>query len=107
MYSFDDGPEHYTRDFLAVLKKNNVVATFFVLGSTTVYKPEWASNLRAAYDAGHQIALHTYSHYSSTSLTDDQFVAEIIWNALAVKQVIGKVPRYFRPPCKSFKENIR
>jgi hypothetical protein len=33
-----------------------------------------------------------------TNLTTDQVIAEWIWTALAVKQVIGKIPRYIRPP---------
>ncbi|KAJ3396457.1 chitin deacetylase, partial [Chytridiales sp. JEL 0842] len=96
--TFDDGPTPLTPQFVDVLKKNNATATFYVLGANIVNNPQWAANLKAAYDAGHQIGLHSFTHRAMSNLTNDQFVSEFVWNALAVKQVIGKIPRYVRPP---------
>jgi Polysaccharide deacetylase len=42
--------------------------------------------------------MHTWSHQWLTSLTNDEVVAELVWNAKAIYQVTGRVPRYFRPP---------
>jgi peptidoglycan/xylan/chitin deacetylase (PgdA/CDA1 family) len=36
--------------------------------------------LKQAYQEGHEIALHTWSHTNLPSLTDDQIVAELVWN---------------------------
>lgn len=63
--TFDDGPSENTLEILKILKKYNAKATFFV---TANGKTEYMKNI---VDAGHQIALHTYSHdyakiYSST-----------------------------------------
>ena len=54
--SYDDGPKELTRQFLQKLSDESIKATFFVIGSNIVANPEWAGNLKAAFDAGHQIA---------------------------------------------------
>ncbi|KAI8608139.1 hypothetical protein BC830DRAFT_35487 [Chytriomyces sp. MP71] len=54
--------------------------------------------LKASYDAGHAIGIHTWSHPQLTSLTDDQIIAELVYGAAAIKEVIGVYPSYFRPP---------
>ena len=42
--------------------------------------------------------MHSWSHVKATTLTNDQLVAEYVWTARAIYQVVGKVPRYIRPP---------
>lgn len=58
--TFDDGPSNYTNELLDILKKYNVKATFFVTnrGSDQVIK--------RAYEEGHSIGLHTYTHNYNT-----------------------------------------
>jgi peptidoglycan/xylan/chitin deacetylase (PgdA/CDA1 family) len=56
--TFDDGPSPVTPRLLAVLKKHNVRATFFVTGQYEESFPV----LKQISDDGHVIALHTYSH---------------------------------------------
>ncbi|KAH9263679.1 hypothetical protein BASA83_012919 [Batrachochytrium salamandrivorans] len=73
---------------------NNVKATFFVIGSRVLDGWEY---LKAVHDAGHQIGIHTWSHRSLTTLTNDQIVAELVWTAAIIKEVIGVTPIYFRP----------
>ena len=51
-----------------------------------------------AHQAGHQIAIHTWSHPSLPALTDDQVVAELVWTARIIKDVTGVTPAMFRPP---------
>lgn len=105
--TYDDGPKTFTPQYLDLLKKSNSTATFFVLGCNTVANSTWTKNLKDSYDAGHQIALHTWSHHHLTTQPTDQVITEIIWNALAIKQVIGKVPRYIRPPYGDVDNRIR
>ena len=64
--TFDDGPSNNTKKILKILKKYNAKATFFVTGNDKI---EYMKDIT---DAGHTIALHTYTHdykkiYSSTS----------------------------------------
>ena len=43
-------------------------------------------------------SLHTWSHPSPTTLTNEQFITEIYWVAKAVYQVIGQIPTCHRNP---------
>lgn len=58
--TFDDGPSQaVTPLILDLLKKENIKATFFVLGSSVKNNPEL---LKREYEEGHYIANHGYSH---------------------------------------------
>ena len=68
--TFDDGPsKDVTPYILDLLKKYNIKATFFVVGTNN------NDNLiKRAYDEGHTIGLHSYTHkYSIYKSTDDYF----------------------------------
>ncbi|KAJ8322787.1 chitin deacetylase [Batrachochytrium dendrobatidis] len=102
--SYDDGPGPYTDNLLSVLAAKKVKATFFIVGSRVL---QYSDVLLRTYQAGHHIALHTWSHRNSTAVTNEQFVAEIIYNARIIKDVIGVTPRFFRPPFGDIDERIR
>ena len=58
--TFDDGPSQaVTPLILDLLKKENIKATFFVLGSNVKKNPDL---VKRAYQEGHYIANHGYSH---------------------------------------------
>ena len=58
--TFDDGPHpKETYEVLDILKKHNVKATFFVLGTNAKKYPEL---VKREYEEGHYIANHGYSH---------------------------------------------
>lgn len=58
--TFDDGPSaNVTSLILDVLKEQNIKATFFVLGCNVEKHPEV---VKRAYEEGHYIANHGYSH---------------------------------------------
>lgn len=58
--TFDDGPSQaVTPLILDVLKRENIKATFFVLGSRVKQNPEI---LKREYEEGHYIANHGYTH---------------------------------------------
>lgn len=58
--TFDDGPDRrYTPGVLALLKRYDAKATFFMIGSQARANP---SLLRAVRRQGHAIGNHTYSH---------------------------------------------
>lgn len=70
--TFDDGPTpNNTKRILEILKKNNVKATFFVIGQNPdLYKQ--------IVDDGHTIALHTYSHvYNQVYASEDAFFGDL------------------------------
>jgi peptidoglycan-N-acetylglucosamine deacetylase len=57
--TFDDGPTSLTRDYLAVLARFDVRATFFLVGELCARHPEL---VRAIASAGHEVAGHGYTH---------------------------------------------
>ena len=68
--TFDDGPGPYTGRLLDVLAKYNAKATFFVTGAN----PKYYDQIGRAYNEGHSIGVHTYSHnYRSIYSSEDAF----------------------------------
>ncbi|KAF9298257.1 chitin deacetylase [Mortierella antarctica] len=94
--TYDDGPSPDSPRLYDVLAQHKTQATLFIVGSRAVSYP---ATLKAAYAAGHQIAIHTWSHPAMTSLTNQQIVAELKWTEKAIQSVIGVTPIYWRPPC--------
>ncbi len=93
--TFDDGPSESTPELLAILKKHNVLATFFMCGRNVDRLPEVA---RMVQQAGHEIGNHTDSHPRF-----DFCSAKFIENELSVAQkkiqaATGVTPKYFRAP---------
>jgi len=57
--TFDDGPSSWTLPILDILKKENVKATFFLLGKNVERHPEIAKRI---VEEGHTVGYHGYSH---------------------------------------------
>ncbi|KAF9102921.1 chitin deacetylase [Mortierella sp. GBA35] len=91
--TYDDGPTTFSGKLYDFLDTTEQKATLFYIGSNVVQNPELA---RRACAAGHQIAVHTWSHNPSTSLTNEQFIAEVKYTEMAIKELCGFTPRYFR-----------
>lgn len=112
--TYDDGPienvvngKHVDdtaalRDALAA--NNNQLATFFVVGSMGRDNP---GDIAATYKAGHHVAAHTWTHWTMTSLTNEQFVGEMKYTEALIFNATGEVPRYWRPPCGDVDDRIR
>ena len=73
-------------DNKSVITGRGVKVTFFALGQQARAYPEV---VRRAYDAGHQIASHTYSHKSLTSLSTAALDREINNTIAALDDAIG------------------
>ena len=58
--TFDDGPTKYTQDLLDILEKNDVKATFFVVGRQQL------DMITKIHDAGHSIGIHSLTHEYKT-----------------------------------------
>ncbi|KAL7411029.1 hypothetical protein BDY24DRAFT_145784 [Mrakia frigida] len=102
--SFDDGPSPYTPLLLDYLTASDVKATFFVVGSRVISRPEM---LALEYELGHQISVHTWSHPPLTTMTNAQIVAELGWTKKAIKDVIGVTPNTMRPPYGDIDDRVR
>ncbi|KAG9324690.1 hypothetical protein KVV02_001672 [Mortierella alpina] len=102
--TYDDGPTEASPKLYDFLDKTNQKATLFYIGGNVVQN--WQSARRAC-GAGHHIASHTWSHKMSTSLTNEQFIAEVKYTEMAIKEVCGFTPTYFRPPYGDIDNRIR
>ena len=81
--TFDDGPtSNITPQILDILKNEGVPATFFILGARAEQNP---GLVKRAYDEGHYIANHGYSHSYKTIYAS----IETVWGEYAhTEQVI-------------------
>lgn len=86
--TFDDGPNKIvTPVVLDILKEQDVKATFFVIGRNVEEYPEI---VKRAYEEGHYIANHGYSHNNKKLYkSDNDFIEEIKKTDAAIGKVIG------------------
>jgi peptidoglycan-N-acetylglucosamine deacetylase len=93
--TFDDGPgPKNTVEILEILKKNNIKATFFMIGQMVEYFPKIAQQVAAD---GHVIGNHTWHHWyfqmdAATAASEIDRTADIIY------KTTGKKTTLFRPP---------
>lgn len=102
--TYDDGPSLQTPQLLDYLEEQDLQATFFVVGSRVVSFPHI---LQQEYMSGHQIAVHTWSHPSLTTLTNDEIIAELGWSRQAIQDVLGVTPSTMRPPYGDIDDRVR
>lgn len=93
--TFDDGPSpKNTAQILEILKKNNIKATFFMVGQMVKYFPQVAKQVAAD---GHVIGNHTWHHWyfqmdGATASSEIDRTADIIYKTTGEKTTL------FRPP---------
>lgn len=103
--TFDDGPNNTsTPRILDILKKNDVKATFFVLGSMVDANP---TVVKRAHDEGHVIANHSYSHANLINLDEKGIQNEVIKTNQKIEKIIGEEPYLLRPPYGSFNSKVK
>ncbi|GAA5806433.1 hypothetical protein HPULCUR_011967 [Helicostylum pulchrum] len=117
--TFDDGPfnvreseELYAAEenpfaepeLYNFLEKHNIKSNLFYIGSNVAYYPAAA---KRAFDDGHYICSHTWSHPPMTTLTNAEVVAELYWTLRAIKEATGITPRCWRPPQGDVDDRVR
>ncbi|MDQ2995238.1 MAG: polysaccharide deacetylase family protein [Pseudomonadota bacterium] len=102
--TFDDGPSPTdTPKVLAILKKYNVKATFFVMGYAAKKHPELIKQILAE---GHTLGLHSMSHPDLTKSTDTELQFEVVEPKNILKSIIGKDAVCVRPPYGAIDERV-
>ena len=93
--TFDDGPSEATPEILAILRKYNVPATFFMCGSNVRRLPGIACDVR---DAGHEIGNHSdthpHFHFKSSVFIKNEFARA----QSTIEDVLGVTPTLLRAP---------
>ncbi|KAL9612738.1 MAG: hypothetical protein Q9167_002677 [Letrouitia subvulpina] len=101
--TYDDGPYLYTNQLLDILKSYGFHATFFMTGNNLGKGPidettPYPAIIKRMVAEGHQVASHTWSHYSLSNITSDLRKQQMVKNERAIANIIGKYPTYMRPP---------
>lgn len=101
--TFDAGYENgYTSQILDVLKKNNVNATFFLVGNYLNTEEEIVKRI---VNEGHFIGNHTYSHKDLTKLNKEDYSEELNKFEDRYTEITGKkLMKIMRPPSGTFSE---
>ncbi|KAJ1306991.1 hypothetical protein OPQ81_007971 [Rhizoctonia solani] len=102
--TYDDGPSPYTPKLLHFLDEHDLNATFYVVGSRVISRPEM---VQYEYMQGHEISVHTWSHHPLTTLTNEQIIAELGWTRKAIRDVTGVTPLTMRPPYGDIDDRVR
>lgn len=100
--TFDDGPSSLTPQILDILDQFGIKATFFVTGQC----PEYFDYIKDAFNRGHTIGLHTYSHdYEQIYTSADAYLNDLNAIGEVVRNEIGYVPCFIRFPGGSSNES--
>jgi len=94
--TFDDGPSARTAEILDILKKEDIKATFFIIGKEGEKEKEL---MKRIVEEGHTLGIHTYSHvygdiYKSVEnyLEDFNKTFELIYNTTGIKPEVFRFP---------------
>ncbi|MEP6563488.1 MAG: polysaccharide deacetylase family protein [Mesorhizobium sp.] len=93
--TLDDGPHPvHTEQILRVLDRHRIKATFFVIGEKVA---DQDAMVRRAFDAGHRIGNHSFTHRRMTELSPPEIRDEIEkTDQLISRYTNGQ--KIFRPP---------
>ncbi|WP_328449450.1 bifunctional polysaccharide deacetylase/glycosyltransferase family 2 protein [Streptomyces sp. NBC_00386] len=97
--TFDDGPTpNWTPEVLKVLKKNDVDATFFLVGSMVSRYPGVVKNM---VDQGNEVGIHTFTHVDLSYQSTARLQRELKQTQLALAGAAGITTTLFRAPYSS------
>lgn len=85
----------YTDEILNILRQNDIKITFFFAGYWLEKYPDIVKRIAAE---GHEIENHSFTHPHFNSLSQKKIKEELKLTSDLVEKIIGKRPRFFRPP---------
>ncbi len=94
--TFDDGPDpRWTPRILDILKRENVPATFFVMGKNGQAHPDL---LRREVNEGHEVGNHTFTHPNLGEIPGRLTDLELNATQRLIESITGRSTVPFRPP---------
>lgn len=94
--TFDDGPDPiFTPRLLDLLKRFNMKATFFLVGSHAERHPDI---VRRIYEEGHLIGIHNYTHKSNWLMRPKTVKMQLKRTDDIIFEATGERPTFYRPP---------
>lgn len=95
--------DQYTDEILRILEKNNVKATFFLVGSWT---DRYGDKVKKIKDMGHEIGNHSTTHPHFTQLDSQKIKEEIYATSNKVKNITGESTKLFRLPFGDYNSDV-
>ncbi|MBM3333343.1 polysaccharide deacetylase family protein, partial [Candidatus Sumerlaeota bacterium] len=103
--TFDDAPVADTLpSLLALLRAENVKATFFLTGKNVELYPQLARTIVAD---GHEAGNHSYSHRDLHRASAEVAEKEIAGTQKLIHDVVGTTSTYFRPPFGNVSDEVK
>lgn len=94
--TFDDGPDpRFTAQILDILRREQVPATFFVIGTQAATAP---ALVRRAYAEGHEIGNHSFTHPNVDAVGELRLRTELETTSQLIESLVGRRPLMYRPP---------
>lgn len=92
-----------TSRILDILENRHVKVTFFMTGGWVESYPD---DVRAIYEAGHDLGNHSQTHPDMTKLSNEQKADELLSVHNAVKELTGYDMFLFRPPYGAYDNQV-
>lgn len=94
--TFDDGPTKVSNDILDILQKENVKATFFVIGEQIKNNKDILMRMN---EEGHSIGLHSFTHKrENLYISKKSFISEMKRTQKEIKDVLNIETNILRFP---------
>jgi peptidoglycan/xylan/chitin deacetylase (PgdA/CDA1 family) len=93
--TYDDGPGAHTNRLLDTLGRENVKATFFMVGTNVSRDPGTVRRMR---DRGMELANHSVNHPNLTGLSSSSINYQLADTNRRIRDAAGVNPTWMRPP---------
>lgn len=104
-FTFDDGPTNsITPKLLDALAERNVKVTFFLVGRSIELFPDVA---KRAFEEGHQLCNHSYSHAWFTSLNSAGIKNEVSKTNALISEIGGADKNFVRIPYGDMNSSVK
>jgi polysaccharide deacetylase family sporulation protein PdaB len=88
---------------LDILKKDNIKATFFLVGQ---WAEKYPDETKLIANAGHDVANHSYSHLRMSAIDRNKAKSEITRCTDIISGITGAKTNLFRPPYGDFNDSV-
>lgn len=93
--TFDDGPDPiFTPQILSILRKYNITATFFIIGSNANVSPGITKEIARDFEIGN----HTFTHPNINAISPTNLEYEINATQRVIENLTGRQTLLFRSP---------
>lgn len=95
--------DQYTDEILEILEKNDVKATFFLVGN---WVDKYPDRVKKIYEMGHEIGNHSTTHPHFTQLDAQKISEEIFMTSNKIREITGEGTVVFRPPFGDYNSEV-